>query len=219
MGNRIFIFDFDVNLLHLDTKINLLIDNEYKQITGEQWATLKYQTDRYSLLPTSFDNFNDGPFNNWGLDFIDEALLSFNLHKFGPSWHTFIQAIEDKQHIAIITARGHEVGIFHDLFQKICDLLNITYSEKLVHIYPVNNPLFINKDKNVHELKEKYFKEYLEKFDTDKEYQIGFSDDDLGNIKHFYGVADELSKKYKKWKFYIFDTSNNQITRTKIYFQ
>lgn len=218
---RVYIFDFDVNLLHLDTLVNLMIDGVETSVTGEVWSKIKAaNAGNYQLLPTSFDNFNDGAFNNWGDDFIKDALLSFNMQRFGPSWFTFVDAIDKKEHVAIITARGHEVGTFHKLFNIISREIGIEYDSNLVSIYPVSNPFFSDGSINIHALKEKYFKEYLEKFDKNTSHKIGFSDDDITNIGHLYGVVEkELIYQYPNWVFYIFNTADNQITRSKIYHQ
>jgi hypothetical protein len=110
-------FDFDDNILHLDTKITL----EY--YNGTEWTPVQLSTTAYALnrgnpnhrIPQlngtpdydrAYENFRDidGKTNT----FFEDCVHALNVGNYAPSFQAFKDCILNGYYLYIVTARGHE---------------------------------------------------------------------------------------------------------------
>lgn len=215
---RVYIFDFDVNLLHLKNHFIKVVNNSTnteEYIDASDWAEKK-RLGGYSLLPDSFDDFEDDE------KLVNEGVLAFQKCNFGPSWQTFYDAVKAKEDIAIISARGNSIDGFKRLFNQIFefDEKAVNHIENGIAYYPVTNPDILKNypwNGKIEEIKGHCFIDYLSRFNENEEMQIGFSDDDILNIDHLYDqCAKTIHYLCPKWSFYFFYTANDKIVKQKI---
>jgi hypothetical protein len=110
-------FDFDDNILHLETKISM------EFYDGAEWIPSQLSTPAYAMnrnnplyrLPmvdgkidydVAFGNFRDieGRANT----FFEDCVDALNNGRFAPSYEAFKRCMLNGHHLFIVTARGHE---------------------------------------------------------------------------------------------------------------
>ena len=112
---RYSIFDWDDNILIMDTKIKMEYNNnnkwirksvstsEFAKIKNNNWGNGKW---KFSVETGLVDFYDNGPRGNRA--FLEDVIDSVNKQNFGPSWNKFIQTLVDGELFAIVTTRGHE---------------------------------------------------------------------------------------------------------------
>lgn len=167
-------FDWDDNLLYMDTKIRMehLIDGEWvlEEVSTSKFAEIRSDSNNWRILPgeNSFMNFrDDGPKKN--KVFYEDSLDAINKKRFAPSWNVFIKCLIGGNIFMIVTARGHEPNTIRHVVEHI--------------IYNILTD--VQKDEMI-----KNLMKYHEEFDSDFDYLI---DDYLDNC-YFIGVASDSFK-------------------------
>jgi len=101
---RLYVFDWDDNILRMPTKVNM-----EKNINGK-WVPIKVSTEEfahfrsdpnYKTTPNSFDDFVNNE------SFLIDAKEAINNNSFAPSYKKFIESLIYANPFAINTARGH----------------------------------------------------------------------------------------------------------------
>lgn len=255
-------FDWDDNLLHMNTKIHM------EKRVGEKWVHKKVSTSEFSEIRkdkknwrfqkkkdgVAFAEFTDiGPRKEKA--FIKDSIEAIDNKRFAPSWDKFIECLIDGNILAIITARGHEPETIKTVVRYIVDNV-LTKRQKnkmaknlLIYIakfvknhdpqkpyksdeliteyldncdfYGVTSEHFkqfydtdASKPEEAKEIALKMFTKRVHKFGKriKMKVHIGFSDDDEGNIETIEKLfTNELSLKFPKINFNIYDTSNPEI--------
>jgi len=255
-------FDFDDNLLHMDTKIHM------EKRVGKKWVHKKLSTSKFSEIRKDKKNWrfqkNDdslafSEFTDIGARgdkaFIEDSIEAINNKKFAPSWDKFIECLINGNILAIITARAHEPETIKAVVKYIIDRVLtkrqknkmcknlLIYIAKFVKKHDPQKPYKFDElvaeyldNCDFYGVTSEYFKQF---FDTDAstpeeakeiaikmftnrvhkfgkriktEVHIGFSDDDEGNINTIKKLfKKELSLKFPKINFNIYDTSNPDI--------
>jgi hypothetical protein len=234
---KFFLFDWDDNLLIMPTKIILdkLIRNKWvkTEITSHQFRKIRKKIGiNYRLRKDSFIQFRNSK------QFEEDIKHSIENKSFGPVFHKFIKTLIDTQEFGIITARGHSPKTIKDGIKLIIKEI-LTPQEKKQLILNLKN-----KTIDDYLSKQKYrtvsSKEFIKEFNLDVTSQnpemgkkialtdyvenvigccdgkisIGFSDDDLNNIKVIEKtIKEELKKKFPHINFVIYDTSNPRNVR------
>ena len=108
---RFLFFDWDDNILHLDTKMNLdyLNDDNIwvpKTLNTSEYAIIRNDS-RYRKTTSTFTNFTDTG-RLLGDVFLLDCIDSVNRKRFGPSYNAFKECLLNANLFFIITARGHE---------------------------------------------------------------------------------------------------------------
>ena len=123
--NKAYIFDFDDNILYMDTKVLMerLVDGKWKHV---RLSTSKYATVRKdpnyrpykNNFQISFIEFTDlgSRGNNAFLCDVDKAI---NKNKFGPSYDDFKECIISGSPFAIVTARGHSKSVIKEAIKHL----------------------------------------------------------------------------------------------------
>lgn len=245
---EIYTFDMDENLLFTGEVIFLLDKLKNKKIAvlqDEYYKCIK-DKERYEHINNNIEesmiNFRK---NDWYLEkqliSVYEKWISGDKESVWPSWNVFIQALEDKAPIAIITARWHNVKEFEKAFTSIIKRLikdkflkenNYKTYFECIDFYPVSNRILNEKEGIPFEQhpsvkKNYFFKKFLndtiKKYGKDyKKFTIGFSDDSRSNIiKMIEFILDnnEKNSNSKDWievEYNFYDTWNRNNQRIKI---
>jgi hypothetical protein len=261
-------YDYDDNILHMDTKI--IMENFVNNIWVEtQISTTDFAEFRKNPLyrvPLKSDGTDDydKAYSNFRDDgdssiFLNDTIDAITNKRFAPSYQAFKQCLIDGELMAIITARGNhplsirrgiEYIIDTQLSKKEKNIMrknllkymkifkngdDIVSGDTLLNNYldnceyiGVSSPYFkdlvidenlcemSNFNPNNTEVSKKiamsYVVDKLHRYKLSDNYilKIGFSDDDIHNVKSIHDLfKNELKIKNNNTKFYIFDTSKN----------
>ncbi len=112
---RYWAFDWDDNIVHMSTKINM-----DEKVGEDQWRPLQVSTSDFAHLRTdpnyrirnnsiqeAFSEFRDNGARG-DKAFMEDALLAIQNEMLAPSWDDFLQCLSEGAIFSIITARGHE---------------------------------------------------------------------------------------------------------------
>jgi hypothetical protein len=231
---KFFLFDWDDNILNMPTQIILdkLIRNSWVKISLDSKEFRKIRKNigkNYRIRKDSFKHFK-------GKNYFQKDLIkSVNDKKFGPVFKKFLFTLCNCQDFAIITARGHspdvvKKGILYIIKnvmtptqkrQLMLNLNNETLEEYLSRqkYRTISSPEFVKEfglnigSQSPEEGKKLALTHYIEdvvnKTKNFRKISVGFSDDDIGNIKAIESIIKkELKKKFPKINFVIYDTSN-----------
>jgi hypothetical protein len=121
-------YDFDDNILHLDTMITM------EFFDGNGWSPIQLSTTAYALYRSSpnyripqldgtpdynraYENFKDieGKTNT----FFEDCVQALNTGTLAPSFNSFKECIMNGYYMYIITARGHEPGTIRRVVEYI----------------------------------------------------------------------------------------------------
>ena len=143
---RYYIFDWDDNILHMNTKIVV------KHKVNGEWIDEPISTSQYAKVRNLFGNGEwDIDYSKAFLDFRDygdkgdNAFLyhikeAINKKQFGPSWQTFIKALVDGSLFGIVTSRGHSpenirTGVEYIIYDYLNDSQQSTMLNNLMKFY------------------------------------------------------------------------------------
>jgi hypothetical protein len=117
---RHYLFDWDNNILHMNTKIRLdqLIDGEWIDIylTSEEYSKIRSLIGTtYRIRKDSFDKFSNEE------QFLSDVEESIVLEQFGPSFLKFKECLMYGNDFAIITARSHSVSTLKEGVRLLID--------------------------------------------------------------------------------------------------
>lgn len=139
---RYSIFDWDDNILFLDTPIHFehLVDGKWipEKILPKKFVELKEKYPKYwdneewrCDFATAFLEFRD--FGPRGSDaFVEDTKEALDAKRYGPSWKAFINTLVNGQLFGIATTRGHEPDtlrrsveyiIYNELTQEQQDIM------------------------------------------------------------------------------------------------
>lgn len=243
--NRIYIFDWDDNIMIMPTSIIVekLVDGKWVEdtVSTEVWSSAR-NSDKYrpsTLVDDPFIHFENDE------DFIKDLNQAILYENFGPSFYKFKEALIYGNDFAIITARGHSK---EGMIAGIMFLINHTFTLK-EYIQFMNNvgniATYLNKQ-DYWTVSSKHFEEYFdgvtddhptearkkialeyyvdkkiknaEEIDVMAKLSIGFSDDDKKNINTVKNLKKRLKKSNPDVHFVVYDTSNpKNIEKTPIY--
>jgi hypothetical protein len=245
-GRSFYFFDFDDNVIHLQTKIVL-----YHKRSGEE---LQVSTTEYALahpllgksgspwedftvrfdpaVETSFRNFREVPKETLGgrpQPLIADMLAALQ-HPFlewrGPSWDFFVHAVNNNRPIAIITARGHHPHTIRRAINILVESRDLLANPNYLSVYPVSHP-----ESRLHlgdseqrwttiELKKAAIKAAVADafacYGENPHHRFGMSDDDPANIAVIREAMIELKKLYPENAFFVFNTHGRRLVREEV---
>jgi hypothetical protein len=112
---RYWAFDWDDNIVHMSTKINMdekVGENQWSpiQVSTSDFAHLRNDPNyriRNNSIQEAFSEFRDnGARGNRA--FMEDALSAIQNEMLAPSWDDFLECLSEGAIFSIITARGHE---------------------------------------------------------------------------------------------------------------
>jgi hypothetical protein len=252
------VFDWDDNILHMDTKIIM------EKLVNNVWVETPVSTTDFAIFrknplyrvplkedgspdyDKAYSNFRDVTSDNI---FLNDVIDAINNKKHAPSYNAFKKCLINGRLFFLVTARGHEPSTIRRAVEYFIDT-QLTKEEKnkmrknLIYYYNLfnetiedNNTLLnnylslceyigvtskywceklkFNTNDNTELLKKiaiGYIINKLKKYKiNDYKIKIGFSDDDIHNIKTIENFfKNELKHKNNNIHFYVFDTSKNE---------
>jgi hypothetical protein len=122
--NRVYIFDWDNNIMEMPTKILM------EKRVGEKWVREDVSTEKYAKVRNGDDYrliSETDPFIKFEHDneFFQDLSIAINDQKYGPSYLKFKEALMYGHDFAIVTARGHKIDTF---ITGIMSLINKTFT-------------------------------------------------------------------------------------------
>jgi hypothetical protein len=110
---KYYIFDWDDNILHMDTKINM------EEFVNTKWELVKVATNDFTNARNSpkfrlpqkdnkddydfaFENFRDND-----VEFLKDCITAINSGNVGPSYLPFKKCLIEGRLLGLVTARGH----------------------------------------------------------------------------------------------------------------
>jgi len=175
------VFDWDDNILHMQTKIIMRYEGKEVEVSTADYAEVRNNPD-YEHVPHSFSQFRDDQGLGLQSPFYKDCQIAIKNKQYAPAWTDFLQCLQRGNIFAICTARGHEpVSIKTVIKNQI-----------------INRPEFINKEQLLDNLR--YF---IALYDVQDPMSGSFiSDEDLIDswLDHcdFIGVSSNyFMKKYK----------------------
>lgn len=242
--NRVYIFDWDDNIMSMPSRILVerLEDGKWVEdsVTTDEWAQVRHN-DHYRPS-TVVDN----PFLNFREDsaFINDLLDAIEVKSFGPSYNKFKEAMLYGHEFAIVTARGHSReaiinGVMLLIGKTFTKEEMLTFMEVVGDIpsylsrqeyWTVSAPHFeehfpqVKGDYTTELRKSIVLRDYIERkikgvqeIDVMAKISIGFSDDDKRNVIAVKKLKEELKQEYPNVNFVVYDTSNpEKIEKTSI---
>lgn len=245
-GRSFYFFDFDDNVIHLQTKIILFHreTDEELAVNTTDFATIHPLLGRagspyadYVLRenpPTtgSFRNFRELPkelLAGRPQPLVGDMLQALQ-HPFlewrGPSWDFFVHAVNNNRPIAIITARGHHPHTIRRAINILVESRDLQASPNYLSVYPVSHPesrLYLGDAEeawSTTQLKKAAIKAAVTDafacYGENPHHRFGMSDDDPSNIAVIREAMLELKSVYPENAFFLFNTHGRKLLREEI---
>ncbi len=162
-GRSFYFFDFDDNIVHLQTKIVLFHKStgeekevptgEYPEVhrklgvKGGDWEHFEIRGGGdYADFSSSYRNFREQPAHRLEgrpqplIQDMHRALQNPFLEWRGPSWSFFAHAVDNNRPISIITARGHHPHTIRRAVDLLVLSRDLQAHPNYLSLYPVSHP-------------------------------------------------------------------------------
>lgn len=245
-GRSFYFFDFDDNIVHLETKIVLfhkstgsekeISTSEYPNIhsllgkKGTEWE--HYIAHEEASGGGSYRNFRELPADL--LKGHPQPLIA-DMHTAlqnpyrdwrGPSWNFFAHAVNNNRPVAVITARGHHPHTIRRAIDLLVLSGDLDAHPNYLSVYPVSYPetrraLGDHEMKlNTGELKKIAIKAAVSDafacYGENPFHRFGMSDDDPKNIALIIEAMRDLKESYPQNAFFAFNTHGGSILREEV---
>ena len=242
-GRSFYFFDFDDNVMHLDTPIFVfergtgrelrLSTAEFAQVSpmlGQPGPYARFEIDLDDATG-SFRRFRDlrGSVDASAQPFVEDlrqALEAPDVRWKGPSWDLFAHAVFNGRPVSVITARGHEPGILRHGLHQLVEAGWLAQDPNYLTVFPVSYPpirdaLAGGEDGlTVAELKMRAIIDSvglaMERYGRNPYHRFGMSDDSPENVELAVAAMTRLKAMYPENAFFVIDTSRRPATMTEI---
>lgn len=245
-GRSFYFFDFDDNVVHLDTKIVLfhrpdgaeveVPTSDFAEVhplvgkSGTEWEHFEIRGN--DPLNGSFRNFREQPKERLKgkeqplIEDMIAALANPHVDWRGPSWNFFVHAVNHTRPISIITARGHHPHTIRRAVNLLVQSRDLPANPNFLSVYPVTNPEIRVKlgdsqeQHNPAELKRRAIRmavqDAFECYGESPHHRFGMSDDDPTNVALIREAFLETKQIHPENAFYVFNTYGRQLVREEI---
>ena len=244
-GRSFYFFDFDDNVVHLNTKIVLFHKQDSQTVeiptadfaeisqsvgqAGTRWAD--YELRDLSSDTGSFQYFRelsriDDPAGQPLIVDMLEALSHEFLEWRGPSWQFFKHAVNNNRPLAIITARGHHPNTIKRAINLLVNSRDLEANPNYLSVYPVSHPDIRAELGDPHfqlpigELKKRAIKASVRDafwvYEQNPGHRFGMSDDDPENVRLIAEAMQELKVEFPQNAFFVIDTHQRNLKREEI---
>jgi len=243
-GRSFYFFDFDDNIVHLNTKIVIFnkLNNQEIEVSTEDFAELsndlgvKEKWKDYELRDIisnkgSFRNFRelDGLSHRSEQPLIKdmvEALTQKFIDWRGPSWDFFKHAVNNNRPISIITARGHHPNTIKRAINILVNSKDLKFNPNYLSVYSCSHPetrKLLNDPEyklEISELKKKAIHAAVMDafwvYETNPAHRFGMSDDDPKNVELIREAMVELKQRYPKNSFFVINTHARELIKEEV---
>ena len=243
-GRSFYFFDFDDNVVHLNTQIILfhrdgrevgVSTTEYANVhalvgkPGTEWADFEV---RYDPQTGSYRNFRDHPrerLNGRQQPLVEDmlgAMANPMVDWRGPSWNFFVHAVNNTRPISVITARGHHPHTLRRAIDLLVLSKDLPANPSYLSLYPVSHPETRTKlgdpdgRESTAELKKRAIKaavqDAFECYGENPHHRFGMSDDDPSNVALIREAFLDLKRSHPENAFFVFNTYGRQLVREEV---
>ncbi len=242
-GRSFYFFDFDDNLVHVDTRIFLFDRDtgaelplttrrfaEVSRLVGKRGPFARYEV-RDDDETGSFRRFRDRAALAPGerQPFVEDLLATLRKPDAawkGPSWAFFEHAVFNQRPVAIITARGHHPSVLEEGIGELWRAGHLHAAPRYLGVYTVTHrgvraglgdP---EHRRPVPELKRQAIFDAVEKamreHGESPHHRFGVSDDDAGNLELILAALAELKRRHPDNAFFVIDASKHPVVKTEV---
>jgi len=243
-GRSFYFFDFDDNVMRLDTTIYIFsrTTNEEMALSTRRFAEahpLLGKPGRYQDFEVRLDDATGSyrRFRDLGgaeLDgkrqpFVEDlakALDKGDVLWKGPSWSFFYHAVFNGRPVAVITARGHAPETLASGIDLLRERGLLAAAPNYLGLYPVSHPGVRAKlgdaatDRSIPELKRRAIIDAvriaMQRYGENPYHRFGMSDDDPRNVALAVAAMTELKARYPENAFFVINTSSEPAHKTEI---
>jgi hypothetical protein len=242
-GRSFYFFDFDDNLVHVDTPI-FLFDretgaelalttrrfSEVSALVGKRGPFARYEV-RLDDETGSFRRFRDHAQLSPGqrqpfLEDLARTIARPEPSWKGPSWPFFEHAVYNERPIAIITARGHHPTVVEEGVGLLVQAGHLPAAPRWLGIYTVSNREVrtslgdADGTVPVPELKVAALMDAVELamrlYGASPHHRFGVSDDDAANLAGMVTAFGELKREHPQNAFFVIDASQHPVIKTEV---
>lgn len=244
-GISFYFFDFDDNVMVLDTTI-ILNTNKNGEEKLREFSTIEFakiypqlgkpgEFENYAMVDDSYRNFRDipkeelkpGQKQNFVLD-VEKAINKRENRWQAPSWKLFVYACEKRRPISIVTARGHSLETLKAGIRVLVEKGLISQEPDYLTIFPVGNDDIRRTQlddpaltKSTSKLKEiaiiKSVDKAIEQYGSDPKHRFGMSDDDLQNVDLIIKAMRDCKSKYEDKRFFVINTNHCKKVKLEVF--
>ncbi len=244
-GRSFYFFDFDDNIIHLNTKILLfhkktgveqgVPTSEFPTVSkllgspGTEWEHFEIREEAFT---GSFRNFRELPRDLLKgapqpliHDMLESLQNPFNEWR-GPSWGFFLKAVNNNRPISVITARGHHPHTIRRAINLLVQSRELDAHPNYLSVYPVSFPETrrqlgdTTESWNTAQLKKEAIKfavrDAFACYGENPYHRFGMSDDDPHNVELIVEAMHDLKAEYPENAFFAFNTFGGKIVREEI---
>lgn len=243
-GRSFYFFDFDDNVLNLQTPIYVR-----HRKTGEEEALTTREFSEVAPLIG-----NPGPWEHFDVDYDDrtgsfrrfrdhartaaegEQPFVEDMHRAlqhpshtwqGPSWDFFDYAVYNRRPLSVITARGHHPSTLRRGIACLVDAGFLAHQPNYLSVYPVSHlptraQLGLGRGApDIPQLKKlaiiSSVEEAMQIYGPNPYHRFGMSDDDPANVALIIQAMRELKARHTHNAFFVIDTSGNPVVKTEVF--
>lgn len=244
-GRSFYFFDFDDNVMSLDTPIFLfhrhsgeelqLSTAEFAQVSPQVGQPGPYHDYEIDLndYHGSFRRFRDlAPHEDAAgreqpfVEDLRSALARPDFEWRGPSWELFFHAVHNRRPLSIITARGHHPTTLARGVELLHQGGHLTQLPRYVSIFPVSHPQIredLSRDQGTLTVPELKLEAILRSvaaamtnFGENPHHRFGMSDDSPENLELITAAMVRLKQRYPQNAFFVIDSSKLPLVKTEI---
>ena len=243
-GRSFYFFDFDDNVMRLDTCIYI-----FDRTTGAELALstrrfaevhplvgkpgpfehLEIRLDDATGSYRRFRDLSPAEVDGHEQPFVEDltaALQKGDLLWKGPSWSFFFHAVYNGRPVAVITARGHHPDTLRAGIGELYTRGILTAAPNYLGLYPVSHPVVRAElgDPGVvcsiPELKKaaiiRSVEVAMQRYGKNPYHRFGMSDDDPKNVALIVEAMIELKTRYPDNAFFVINTSTEPAVKTEV---
>jgi len=160
-----YVFDWDDNILIMDTMIHLdkMVDGKWTptDVSTSEFREIRKYIDEWRKGESELWRYRNGDpdetyneFRDWGPRgrnaFIEDTITTIKNNNFGPAWNKFIHCLTEGSIFMVATARGHEPDVIRESIEWIIfNVLNSNQKKEMENNLREFNKLFDVDDSNM----------------------------------------------------------------------
>jgi len=238
-----YFFDFDDNIMFLETKILVLntVTRKTKELSTGDFANVFQLLGQpgdwqdYAMFDGSYQNFRDIPADQLKpgqkqhfVKDVEAAVSGSDDSWQAPAWPLFVHACANQRPVSIVTARGHSPATLQAGVRALVDKGLLPQEPNYHTVFPVGND-DVRRDQlddpdlvvTTPALKKRAIMQTvdqaLERYGAEPEHRFGMSDDDPKNVHLIISAMVECKKKYPDKRFFVINTHLGEKVKLEVF--